>query len=1351
VYRKLCISIIVFVFLFPVFSPFIKVAKAASVPKLRVLEITDVEKKSTLSDVLSSDSYEIVTMPIKRFVASREDLDGKYDAIYFANGTYSTDFPRLDPNPNPTNPADQNKILTSQSQRKAENQTVNKMNDLTLLKAKEIEDNFINKNLPVIADESILGQTANSLQIVGRKSVLKDLFTKYKNMKKSNVYFIKSVSEFPKVSALRPRMSLLTKPSEYSGSSQDTIYKPKDTLEFSFQVYNGDTNQIKANLYIDTNFNNKFEATERISSYALNDIKEKEGYKLTYTLPRGYSGVRMWKLEITDNKDLKDYTTGMFRFRDEKVTIQVLQVTNGGSGNLLNTLTSIPKNGNVIETEDYKITIDVTDLLSFQKDTEPLNYKQLSSGKYNMVIFGFKDSYGNTRITNTEAQKALETFIQTGQSVFMTHDTLQRIGSPVLEDTNSWIKSFMPYAGQNYETGVSADYQTKSMNDKVLKPGNYFLETNLGFQAVLTVYNIKKVNNGLITSYPYFLGDNVDVATTHSQYFALNLEDPDVIPWYNLSGSGLDNNDSYNHFYIYSRKNITYTGAGHSSSGFKPAEQQLFLNTMYTSFASANHAPLITIDSPAENDKILSNQKLNTSFKVEDLDAKDRVINVKVYINDKSVYEGQVNNGATVTQAFEHGLADGGTATIRVEASDELNAKTVKTVNITVQKAQTNVTATREWETSGAAKVNNAVNIHYHIKPEDLNITGIGTSPQIKVTGLRPFTLWNFYSWFLNLGVPMYYPDFNFVNSYLWPLRLTGSIDSDVKKGYPQSISIDELNMLFNSKKIDWDTQRTNEYIKALQEYVDSTYSSILTIPIYSVLYNQFIQFGRFKVDKLLSGGVNITFLGYVRNYSLSIENMQFEETFPEGLDVKVPDDSIFKKSTNSNGETVVKANLGDLPYSSSTTNPNLFSAEGIDFTIAVTPKEKGTYTLNKSGITFNGIDGNLSSINFETLQLTAKDGLESVNIPDTLELNIDSQPQNILLSLKPDNVLEQGVIQSIKWSVQNGQDVVSVDPKTGVVTPRGPGQAVVKVTVQDIFGTVKEDTVNIIVRVPVENIQMKDEITMLVNETANLNLIVTPPEVRNTLKWDLGDSKIVSVDTQNGEVKGISPGITVISVTGLDKDKNPIVRQTKVTVLPRVSKITVVPNPLEMVEGQTYQFQNANMAIEPTEAGNKNMKWSVKSILDAPYISVTEDGLIIAKAATPSLQPATAVVTAQDGSGVSAEVKVIVKSAYQPLQGVSFASPSITIKVGETKDLYPLLIFLPNDATNKKMELWSTSDKRFATVSSSGTVAGVSKGYATVTAVSEDGKKTAKILVNVIEQGSGGTLPDSGIPIFRW
>ncbi|MEB8263077.1 Ig-like domain-containing protein [Mammaliicoccus sciuri] len=83
---------------------------------------------------------------------------------------------------------------------------------------------------------------------------------------------------------------------------------------------------------------------------------------------------------------------------------------------------------------------------------------------------------------------------------------------------------------------------------------------------------------------------------------------------------------------------------------------------------------------------------------------------------------------------------------------------------------------------------------------------------------------------------------------------------------------------------------------------------------------------------------------------------------------------------------------------------------------------------------------------------------------------------------------------------------------------------------------------------------------------------------------------------------------------------------------------------------------------------------------------------------------------------------------------GVAITPKTASIEVGGTTKLESTVA--PSTATNKSVS-YKSSDEAIATVSSNGTVTGVSKGEATITVATQDGNKTdtATVTVNAVEE----------------
>lgn len=132
-----------------------------------------------------------------------------------------------------------------------------------------------------------------------------------------------------------------------------------------------------------------------------------------------------------------------------------------------------------------------------------------------------------------------------------------------------------------------------------------------------------QVNRGVVTTYPFYIASELRISNTHSQAFALDLENEDVTVWYTLAAdssssagqsggkdyttmkenssfyaaSPRDGADSY---YIYSVGNITYCGAGHAlitgDQRDNNDERRLFLNVLVNMANKSTKKPTIEQD-----------------------------------------------------------------------------------------------------------------------------------------------------------------------------------------------------------------------------------------------------------------------------------------------------------------------------------------------------------------------------------------------------------------------------------------------------------------------------------------------------------------------------------------------------------------------------------------------------------------------------------------------------------------------------------------------------------------------------------------------------------------------------------
>ena len=122
-----------------------------------------------------------------------------------------------------------------------------------------------------------------------------------------------------------------------------------------------------------------------------------------------------------------------------------------------------------------------------------------------------------------------------------------------------------------------------------------------------------RLNKGQITQYPFTIPEVLRIANTHGQYYALNMEDPELSVWYTLEDPaaydisgysrktddttliyGVTPQEPSGNYYIYSKGNIFYSGVGHRDVTGED-EMKLFVNTLVAAYRPSFMKPQVEV------------------------------------------------------------------------------------------------------------------------------------------------------------------------------------------------------------------------------------------------------------------------------------------------------------------------------------------------------------------------------------------------------------------------------------------------------------------------------------------------------------------------------------------------------------------------------------------------------------------------------------------------------------------------------------------------------------------------------------------------------------------------------------
>ncbi|CBK94911.1 hypothetical protein ERE_31400 [Agathobacter rectalis M104/1] len=323
-------------------------------------------------------------------------------------------------------------------------------------------------------------------------------------------------------------------------------------------------------------------------------------------------------------------------------------------------------------TKFHKLLSQVKD---FDLDIETVRYDNVPKmdevcdklQTYDMLVIGFGDCYDIDN-TNNHLDK-IKAYIQSGKPVLFAHDTTSFCNNKndtrennvwgykfnsIIRDTvgldrygilsNEYLKkgNTLKSTDEDFDKAVQTAeknntdiaYEPKSDNSVIVRQnqgftyadlnqyqwkdngndhGEYRLYSGLDGNDVEAKTNkAVKVNSGQITTYPFKIADEINIATTHKQYYQLDMNqdadgdgESDIVVWYTLSNHGIyeqSPKDVRNNYYIYTMGNVTYSGVGHSDFSNNEDELKLYINTMIAAYSASVHEPSIYLKENADTD-----------------------------------------------------------------------------------------------------------------------------------------------------------------------------------------------------------------------------------------------------------------------------------------------------------------------------------------------------------------------------------------------------------------------------------------------------------------------------------------------------------------------------------------------------------------------------------------------------------------------------------------------------------------------------------------------------------------------------------------------------------------------------
>jgi len=156
-----------------------------------------------------------------------------------------------------------------------------------------------------------------------------------------------------------------------------------------------------------------------------------------------------------------------------------------------------------------------------------------------------------------------------------------------------------------------------------------------------------------------------------------------------------------------------------------------------------------------------------------------------------------------------------------------------------------------------------------------------------------------------------------------------------------------------------------------------------------------------------------------------------------------------------------------------------------------------------------------------------------------------------------------------------------------------------------------------------------------------------------------------------------------------------------------KVASISLSKSSLTLEIGSAHVL---TATILPANAANKSVTWSTSNF----SVAKVNNGTVTAVGEGDAV----ITVTANDGSGVSAQCNVHCNKPVVKVSVITLSQTSLNLQLNSSVTLTATV--LPSDATNKSVT-WSTSNSSVATVNN-GTITAVGEGDAVITVTSNDG-----------------------------
>ena len=317
------------------------------------------------------------------------------------------------------------------------------------------------------------------------------------------------------------------------------------------------------------------------------------------------------------------------------------------------------------------------------------------------------------------------------------------------------------------------------------------------------------------------------------------------------------------------------------------------------------------------------------------------------------------------------------------------------------------------------------------------------------------------------------------------------------------------------------------------------------------------------------------------------------------------------------------------------------------------------------------------------------------------------SQTSQITATVLPSNATNK----SVTWTSSNSAAATVVN---GLVTAIAVGSATITVSSTD--GSNRSATALVTVTpvpiVPVSAITLNQTTASLYpTNTLTLTAFVTPSNATNkTVAWSSNSSN--ATVNSSGVVTAVYAGSAIITARSVSGSQ---IATCAITITVPVTSVTISPITNTINTDTTRQLSST---VLPSNATNKAVTWTSAN---SNIATVSSTGIV--RGVAPG-STTIRVQTVDRGFTATSNVTIVVG-----VQNVMLQTRSISLVRGAT--FQAIATIAPSNAQNKTVT-WSSAISSFATVSNTGLITAVRNGTGIISVFTQDGKKSASIVVRV-------------------